>query len=81
MDSEKILFCYRDDKLKKPVLYETTDATKVMAALPCAAVVTMFGEMYSITPGYAAELVGSTSILCIATLFPMIWYAQFLVTL
>ena len=35
MDSEKILFCYRDDKLKKPVLYETTDATKVMAALPC----------------------------------------------
>jgi predicted permease len=53
----------------------------VMAALPCAAVVTMFGEMYSITPGYAAELVGSTSILCIATLFPMIWYAQFLVTL
>lgn len=53
----------------------------VMAALPCAAVVTMFGEMYSISPGYAAELVGSTSILCIATLFPMIWYAQFLLTL
>jgi len=53
----------------------------VMAALPCAAVVTMFGEMYSISPGYASELVGSTSILCIATLFPMIWYAQFLVSL
>ncbi len=53
----------------------------VLAALPCAAVVTMFGEMYSVNPGYAAELVGSSSLLCIATLFPMIWYAQFLVAL
>lgn len=53
----------------------------VMAALPCAAVITMFGEMYSISPGYAAELVGSTSLLCTATLFPVIYYAQFLVSL
>lgn len=53
----------------------------VMAALPSAAVITMFGEMYSINPGYAAELVGSTSLLCTATLFPVIYYAQFLVSL
>jgi len=53
----------------------------VMAALPCAAVVTMFGEMHSINPGYASELVGSSSVLCIATLIPMIWYAQFLIAL
>jgi len=53
----------------------------VLSALPSAAVVTMFGEMYSISPGYAAELVGSTSILCMATLFPMIYYAQFLISL
>ncbi len=53
----------------------------VLAALPCAAVVTMFGEMYSVNPGYASELVGSSSLLCMATLFPMIWYAQFLVSL
>ncbi len=53
----------------------------VLAALPSAAVVTMFGEMYEINPGYAAELVGSTSVLCMATLVPMIYYAQFLVSL
>lgn len=53
----------------------------VLSALPSAAVVTMFGEMYEISPGYAAELVGSTSLLCMATLFPMIYYAQFLVGL
>lgn len=53
----------------------------VMAALPSATVITMFGEMYSINPGYAAELVGSTSLLCTATLFPVIYYAQFLVSL
>ena len=35
MDSEKILFCYRDDKLKKPVFYETADENTIMAALPC----------------------------------------------
>lgn len=53
----------------------------VMSALPCAAIITMFGEMYEINPGYAAELVGSTSLLCTATLFPVIYYAQFLISL
>ena len=35
MDSEKILFCYRDDKLKKPFVYEATDEMKIVAAVPC----------------------------------------------
>jgi len=53
----------------------------VMSALPSAAVVTMFGEMYGISPGYAAELVGSSSLLCTLTLIPVIYYAQFLIAL
>lgn len=35
MDSEKILFCYRDDKLKKPFVYEAADEMKIVAAVPC----------------------------------------------
>lgn len=38
MDREKILFCYRDDKVKKPVVYETGEATKAVAAIPCTRV-------------------------------------------
>lgn len=40
----------------------------VMAAMPSASIVTMFGEMYNINPGYASRLVGLTSILCTFTL-------------
>lgn len=40
----------------------------VMAAMPSASVVTMFGELYGINPPYASRLVGLTSILCIVTL-------------
>lgn len=50
----------------------------VMAAMPTAAVITMFGEMYGISPGCAAELVGSTSLLSVATLMPVIKFAEFL---
>lgn len=50
----------------------------IMAAMPCPAVVTMFGELYRISPGYAAELVGSSTIFCILTIFPMVTFAQFL---
>ncbi len=50
----------------------------VMAAMPTAAVITMFGEMYSISPGCAAELVGSTSLLSVVTLMPVIKFAEFL---
>jgi len=53
----------------------------VMTAMPTAAVITMFGEMYDIEPGAAAEFVGSTSILCTATLLPVISYANWLVGL
>ncbi|MBQ8641295.1 MAG: AEC family transporter [Clostridia bacterium] len=52
----------------------------VMAAMPTAAVATMFGEMYDIQPGLAAEFVGSTSILCTATLVPVISFAAWLVS-
>ena len=50
----------------------------VMAAMPTAAVITMFGEMYGISPGCAAELVGSTSLVSVATLMPVIKFAEFL---
>ncbi|MBQ8187282.1 MAG: AEC family transporter [Clostridia bacterium] len=50
----------------------------VMAAMPTAAVITMFGELYHISPGCAAELVGSTSLLSVATLMPVIKFAEFL---
>ena len=40
----------------------------VMAAMPSASVVTMFGELYNINPPYASRLVGLTSILCVVTL-------------
>lgn len=53
----------------------------VMAAMPSAAIVTMFGELYGISPGTAAEFVGSTSVLCTATLLPVIGYANWLVGL
>lgn len=50
----------------------------IMAAMPCAAVVTMFGEMYRITPGYAAELVGASTVFSVITILPMVTYASYL---
>ncbi|MBE6542558.1 MAG: AEC family transporter [Ruminococcaceae bacterium] len=50
----------------------------VMGAMPCPAVVTMFGELYRISPGYAAELVGASTVLSTATILPMVYYASFL---
>lgn len=50
----------------------------VMAAMPSAAIVTMFGEMYDINPGYASRLVGVTSLLCVFTLPLMVSFASFL---
>ncbi len=35
MEYEKILFCYRDDKLKKPFIHETNAENKLVVALPC----------------------------------------------
>lgn len=50
----------------------------IMASMPCAAVVTMFGEMYRISPGYGAELVGASTVFSVVTILPMVSYASFL---
>lgn len=47
MDSEKILFCYRDDKLKKPVIFDTKIETKAVAAIPCSRVFFAKRVLYS----------------------------------
>ncbi len=53
----------------------------VMAAMPSASVITMFGEMYGIMPGFASRLVGVTSLLCVATLPLMVAFAGFIANL
>ena len=50
----------------------------IMAAMPCPAVVTMFGELYKISPGYAAELVGASTVFSVITILPMVSYASLL---
>lgn len=45
------------------ILFMTT-----AAALPSATNLTMFSELYDITPGYAAQTIGLTSVLTIATM-------------
>lgn len=50
----------------------------VMAAMPSASVITMFGEMYDIMPGFASRLVGVTSLLCVVTLPLMVAFASFI---
>ena len=50
----------------------------IMAAMPCPAVVTMFGELYRISPGYAAELVGASTVFSVITILPMVSYASLL---
>ena len=40
----------------------------VMAAMPSAALVTMFSEMYSLDSAYASQLVGITTLLCTGSL-------------
>ncbi len=45
----------------------------VIAALPCAATISMLAEMYDLDSPYAARMVGSTSILSLATL-PLIYF-------
>lgn len=53
----------------------------VMASMPSASLITMFGEMYRISPGYAAEIVGSTTIFSTATILPVVYYAIWLCSL
>ena len=50
----------------------------VMASLPCAAIVTMLGELYDISPGYAVELVGASTLFSPITIIPLVTFASFL---
>ena len=52
-----------------------------MAAVPCAASVTMLAELYDIEPGYASQTVGMTSILSTATLPVIMLLAEWIVSL
>ena len=45
----------------------------VISAMPCAATITMLAEMYDLDSPYAARMVGSTSILSLASL-PLIYF-------
>lgn len=58
--------------------YEIVMFSTVMAALPSAATITMLAELHNIKPGYAAQTVGSSSILSIATL-PLMYFVADLV--
>ena len=53
----------------------------VMAAMPGPSAVTMFGELYHISPGYAAELVGSSTIISIVTIPPVIMFAEWVASM
>ena len=53
----------------------------VMAAMPSASIIASFGEMYSIAPGFAAELVGTSTLFSSVTIFPTVSYALWLVSL
>lgn len=35
MDSEKILFCYREDKLRKPYVFDCINDNRIVTAIPC----------------------------------------------
>jgi len=47
----------------------------ILAGLPTAAVITMFGELYEIKPSYAALTVGMTSLFSVVTLPVVVWLA------
>lgn len=53
----------------------------VEAALPSAASITMFSEMYGLNSGYASQTVGTSSLLSIGTLPLILKLAEWIVTL
>lgn len=55
---------------------EYTMFATIIAALPSAAVVTMFGELYDVKPTYAAMTVGMTSLCSVVTLPAVLWVAE-----
>lgn len=58
--------------------YEIVMFCTVISALPSAATITMLAELYGIKPGYAAQTVGSSSLLSVATL-PLMYFIADLV--
>ena len=53
----------------------------VEAALPSAATITMFSEMYGLNAGYASQTVGTSSLLSVGTLPLVLLIAQWIVSL
>jgi predicted permease len=53
--------------------YEIIMFCTVIAALPSASTITMLAELYGIKPGYAAQTVGTSSLLSVATL-PLLYF-------
>ncbi len=53
----------------------------VEAALPSAATITMFSELYGLNAGYASQTVGTSSLLSVATLPLVLLGAQWIVSL
>ncbi|MBE6702873.1 MAG: hypothetical protein E7585_05635 [Ruminococcaceae bacterium] len=53
--------------------YDIVLFSTVIAALPCGASISMLGELYDIDPEYAAQTVGTSSVLCVATL-PLLYF-------
>ena len=58
--------------------YEIVMFCTVISALPSAATITMLSELYDIKPEYAAQAVGSSSLLAVATL-PLMYFVADLV--
>lgn len=52
-----------------------------VTALPTASIISMFSETYDISPGYASQTVGVSSLLCLGTLPLMVTLAQKLLEL
>ena len=51
------------------------------AALPSAATITMFSELYGLDAGYASQTVGTSSLLSVATLPPVLLLAEWILRL
>ena len=56
--------------------YEMIMLLTVMAAMPSAAMVSMFSELYDVDPGYASQSVGTTTLLSTFTLPIVLYVAQ-----
>ena len=55
---------------------ETVLFCTALAAIPSASTTSMLGELYNISPGYASQAVGLTSLLSLATMPVVLGFAQ-----